>query len=75
MAPVVADSTGVVEVTFTTEDTLAQDALAGRCGLGGGRPAGILPPSVRWYTEPLEVEAAVACVRQHREVLVVVRPG
>jgi hypothetical protein len=69
---------GVVEVTFSTDDAVTQDALAGACALSGGGRAGLpaspLPPSVRWYSEPPEAGAAVACMRQHREVLRVLLP-
>jgi hypothetical protein len=69
---------GVIEVTFLTDDAATQDQLASGCGLSGGRRAGLpaspLRPSVRWYTEPADPEAAIACMQRHEAVVRVLRP-
>ena len=69
---------GVVEVTFSTDDAASQDALAKECGLTDGARAGLatapLPPSVRWYPEPPDVDAAIACMRSKESVLRVLLP-
>ena len=69
---------GVIEVTFSTDDAAVQDAAAGNCGLPEGRAAGLaaapLPPSVRWYPEPADADAAIECMRRQEQVLQVLRP-
>ena len=69
---------GVVEVTFCTDDAAIQDASARGCGLTGGKRAGLatspLPPSIRWYPEPPDAGAAVACMRSQKSVLRVSLP-
>ncbi len=69
---------GVIEVTFATDDATTQDRLASACGLSGGRRAGLaaspLPPSVRWYADPADPEAAIGCMERHEAVRRVLRP-
>lgn len=69
---------GVLEVTFSTEDATVQDALGSACGLSDGRRAGLaaspLPPTVRWYPEPSDVDAAIACMELQQGVLRVLLP-
>ncbi len=72
---------GVVEVMFLIEDPAEQDVLAHRCGLTGGRRAGLatapLPPSIREYPEPSEpadIDAAVDCMRRLNAVRRATRP-
>lgn len=69
---------GVIEVTFATDDAATQDQLATACGLSDGRRAGLvaspLPPSVRWYTEPTNPDAAIGCMQRHEAVRRVLRP-
>ena len=64
---------GVVEVTFSIDDAVSQDALARDCGLTGGKPAGQatapLSPSIRWYSEPPDAGAAIVCMRRQKSVL------
>lgn len=64
---------GVVEVKFSTDVATAEDALARDCGLTGGERGGLatapLPPSSRWYPEPPDAGAAVACMRRQESVL------
>ena len=69
---------GVVEVTFSTEDATVQDALGSAGGLYDGRRAGLpaspLPPTVRWYPQPSDVDAAIACMERQQGALRVLLP-
>jgi hypothetical protein len=69
---------GVVEVTFLTDDATTQDDLASPCALLGGRRAGLpaspLPPTVRWYDAPDDVEAAIDGMQRYDAVRRVLRP-
>ncbi len=69
---------GVIEVTFLTDDATTQDRLASACGLSDGRRAGLaaypLLPSVRWYADPADPEAAIGCMERHEAVRRVLRP-
>jgi hypothetical protein len=65
---------GVIEVTFSAEDAAVQDALATECGLVARPLSGVaasppgLPPGVRWYPKPSDVDAAIACMRRQEGV-------
>ena len=71
---------GVVEVTFSTKEAVVQDALARECGLFDGRLAPLtvtppsLPPRARWYPQPPDVEAAIACMERQQDVRRVLLP-
>ena len=71
---------GVVEVTFSTKDAAVQDASARECGLFDGRVTPLtatppsLPPRVRWFAKPPDVEAAIACMERRQDVLRVTLP-
>lgn len=71
---------GVVEVTFATQDATAQDALARECGLVDESLIPLtatppsLPPQVRWYQEPPDADAAIACMKRQQDVLGVLLP-
>lgn len=77
-APVQAGFGGVIEVTFSTDDAAAQDAAAIKCGLVSGSRAGLaaapLPPSTRWYPDPTDPDAVLACLREQPLVLRALRP-
>lgn len=71
---------GVVEVTFSTEDTAVQDAVAAGCGFRDGRLSELaaappaLPPRVRWFPKPPDLAAATACLERQQDVLRVLLP-
>ena len=71
---------GVIEVTFSTKDAAVQDALATECGLLDRPITGVaasppgLPPGVRWYPKPSDVDAAIACMRRQEAVRRVLLP-
>jgi hypothetical protein len=63
----------VLEVRFVHDDPEAQDVVTAACGLARS-VASPLPPDIRWYPLPDDVDVAMTCLQREPSVRRVSQP-